>query len=263
VRAIAIGRRSARRPAARASGFTLVELLVVIGIIAILIAILVPVLSKARAAANRAVCLSNIRQLGAGVLMYCNDNKGWFPTCAYWADGVGYIQYPDDWLHWQNNRNLMDSAIAKYLTRGKGSEALKTLLRCPADTFDGRRPGLAILPGQGPYMYSYGMNEGVGRNHKPMPGWRTKITQWRSVSRKILLTENLERDNTTPVWGPGSQLARRHGIGISHGNIVTVIPSNGNLMGVNVSAAFIDGHAEGINDDFACRQEQSQWWVNQ
>src|SRR5688572_7861146 len=98
-----------------ALGFTLVELLVVIGIIAVLIAILLPVLGKARAQANRAACLSNIRQLGTGILMYCNDNKGFFPTCAYAADDLSYIQYPDDWIHWQANRNLDDSAIAKYV----------------------------------------------------------------------------------------------------------------------------------------------------
>src|SRR5687768_7582301 len=101
------------------AAFTLVELLVVIGIIAVLIGILLPVLSRARAAANRAVCLSNIRQLGVGILMYCNDNKGWFPTCAVWELGSNYKPYPEDWVHWQANRNLMDSAIAKYVGHGE------------------------------------------------------------------------------------------------------------------------------------------------
>ena len=79
-------------------GFTLIELLVVIGIIAVLIGVLLPTLSKARSAANRTVCLSNIRQLGIGVMMYCNANKGYFPTCAEAPDGLVYIEYPDDWI---------------------------------------------------------------------------------------------------------------------------------------------------------------------
>src|SRR5207247_1576291 len=98
----------------RSVGFTLVELLVVIGVIALLIGILLPALNKARAAANRAVCLSNIRQLGAGILMYCDENRGWFPTCADPADGLNYAQNPADWVWWQANRDLNGSAIARY-----------------------------------------------------------------------------------------------------------------------------------------------------
>src|SRR5207244_11298966 len=59
-----------------AAGFTLVELLVVIGIIAVLIAVLLPALSKAREQAKVTACLSNIRQLTTGWIMYANDNKG-------------------------------------------------------------------------------------------------------------------------------------------------------------------------------------------
>jgi prepilin-type N-terminal cleavage/methylation domain-containing protein len=56
--------------------FTLTELLIVIGLIAMLISLLMPVLGKARAAANAATCLSNLRQLGAGWQMYTSENRG-------------------------------------------------------------------------------------------------------------------------------------------------------------------------------------------
>jgi prepilin-type N-terminal cleavage/methylation domain-containing protein len=230
----------------RHTAFTLVELLVVIGIIALLIGILLPVLHRARMAAQRTACQSNVRQIYLGIALYCNDNHDWYPTVAYWDNGTSYIQLADDWIYWEANRNLDQSQIARYLnTRG---DQLKNLLRCPADQLEGHKPTLGIPVGQGAYLYSYGMNDGVGDNYKPPQWWRTKRAQWHRPAQKILITESGVVACNCGVWSYASALTHRHGEGRSK--------KTGALMGTNVSAAFMDGHVQAIDEDLSNDNKQ-------
>jgi len=66
----------------RNDGFTLVELLVVISVIGLLMGILIPAMGKARAAANRTYCMSNLRQIGVAFRAYLDDNRDIFPLCC-------------------------------------------------------------------------------------------------------------------------------------------------------------------------------------
>src|SRR5438270_13665048 len=101
------GRRGARR------AFTLIELMVVIGIIAILLGILLPSLSRARESSNRAKCLSNLRQVGGAYVMYAMDHNGRLPKTALTGAGV-----PQDAWYWQPNRlqDIGQSPVGQYLS---------------------------------------------------------------------------------------------------------------------------------------------------
>src|ERR1700722_11793199 len=95
----------------RTKGFTLVELLVVIGIIAVLVAILLPALGRAREAAKQTKCLSNLRNIGNAFVMYVSDNKGWLP-----ADGI-YPHNDADYVWWEQSwiSQIQFGGIGKYL----------------------------------------------------------------------------------------------------------------------------------------------------
>jgi prepilin-type N-terminal cleavage/methylation domain-containing protein len=80
----------------RQRGFTLIELLVVIAIIAILAAILFPVFARAREAARKTSCLSNLKQLGLAAQMYKQDYDEAYPDSrATWFDGAGVWPGPN------------------------------------------------------------------------------------------------------------------------------------------------------------------------
>ena len=227
-----------KRSQVRAAGFTLVELLVVIGIIALLIGILLPSLSRAREQAKRTQCMSNLRQIGMAVVMYADANKGWLPASGGGltnsASALNHTPYWGvDWIGWVSgdanvNKKLDASAVAPYMGHPNPklmavqasmlasdwnntvSGMNPAVFRCPSDDVTVRPAGTY---GANKYQYSYVMNEllgpGIGYSSTAVSAAETamsvpRITQVRSPSDKMMMYEEdsgtIDDGNGTPSF---------------------------------------------------------------
>jgi prepilin-type N-terminal cleavage/methylation domain-containing protein/prepilin-type processing-associated H-X9-DG protein len=205
--------------------FTLVELLVVIGIIALLISILLPSLSRAREQANAIKCLNNLRQLGLGFVMYANNNRGFLPN----SPSSGWRK--EDFIYWQPGQDFNESAIAPYLAKPLSKE----YFRCPTDDVNNR-----VYTGSGGYRYSYSMNYWLRLY---------QVVKIRNSAQKVILYEEdentLDDGNSSPEINTAIDL-----LSIRHDR-KRRLPDNENTWQQNIdrrgNAAFVDGHAEYID----------------
>jgi prepilin-type N-terminal cleavage/methylation domain-containing protein/prepilin-type processing-associated H-X9-DG protein len=242
------------------SGFTLVELLVVIGIIAVLISLLLPALGKARAQAQKVQCLSNLRQLGATVISYTNEFNGYLPA-MYTPNYFG--EQADDWSDWTVQLSRYYKPFNQRWVRwldgtNKPEDNAKKLIpawRCPSASVDLQSNQFWFDRRPVDYAIS-GFTSSAARNNTqaaPNRWWASysfvKITRWQTSSF-VMFTDAYFFNTTVvapdfavpyvPIDTPLSTSTRntvafRHGVG----NALDT-----RNKGRTTNVVFLDGHAE-------------------
>ena len=245
-----------RPSASRRAGFTLVELLVVIGIIAILVAILLPALNQAKRKAQSVACMSNERQIYQAILMFAQDNKGQMPrpykvdetamtgtapnfnitpfgkVCA-WAQQVpgasGHIDMRDE-----------ASPLWKYIP---GEKTREQLLMCPGDGEE-RLATWPVNPNY-PRNVSYSFNQYILRDNGSPPKLGLVIGSVKSASERIMLYEELAPNDSWCIMGFSNDdiPSGRHGINL-RGNARSNPSSRDYNYAGRGNHLFFDGHVE-------------------
>ena len=148
----------------RRSGFTLVELLVVIGIIALLISILLPSLGKARDQAKRVQCAANLRSIGQAVEMYANQYRGAVPI-----GGTDFGNLQTTYIIWGPTKPTVSDYTALGLLLPPRLIKAPMVFFCPADNERSYISSQWLVPGDTMRItygcrpqYVFGNNYGVG-----------------------------------------------------------------------------------------------------
>lgn len=232
----------------RRRGFTLVELLVVIGIIALLIGILIPTLNKAREASLRAACGSNLRQLGITFQLYANAYRDYAP--------LGYIvtasgQHEKNW-NYIAYRNTSTGGNPRTMLMGWLVDA--NLIKdgkafyCPAERFEQFvYQGVEMLPNPWPFDPPSGWETRFGYGTRPVVGWQSVPLP---DAPKFIYTTTTTTTFTgyMPKWSKQKNLAvlteilvNKYTMRTRHKNGVNVMYGNGAVKWVPASHFLYDG----------------------
>jgi len=236
----------------RRLAFTLIELLVVIAIIAILASMLLPALSKAKQKAAQTYCISNLKQLGYGFMMYIGDNNDAFPGTG--SRGT-YDYHAEDWIYWRTNTKVYPPVTQSPIARHLGS-VQSNLFRCPFDRDNSER--IRDTGGApGPYFYSYSLLSQDLVNGTFNPGMATIVDKNNKVfiyklgtvrnpaGKTMLAEEQTSHKASESIDVGGSSSIINDGRYVPPGDLITLRHNKrGNIT-------FADGHVTNVRPKVA------------
>jgi prepilin-type N-terminal cleavage/methylation domain-containing protein/prepilin-type processing-associated H-X9-DG protein len=201
----------------KARGFTLVELLVVIGIIALLISILIPALGNARRSSNTVKCLSNLRQIGIAYQMYAIEHRGHWPVAVH---EVGNTKFPvAEERRWPDLTAPFVSSTQQFKYDDLETiRANSVVWGCPEWTktieYDPAKFADKVRVGYGMNYYPLFFEDGDLKNlayitsdANGQRGRYTKQTEWRQASERGLIADSITHVLGTPAtFGPTSPM---------------------------------------------------------
>lgn len=231
----------------RSSGFTLVELLVVIGVIAILAGLLIPVVASARRAAGQAKCASNLRQWAIAVNIYVEENNDWLPRRGQGKMPTQTLDWYDDWFNalppLLGQRTYRDLVSSGQMPQIGGN----SIWICP------QLYGAANAYGN---LFGYAMNMALSARSAPLPD---RIGRVGSASTMVFMADGpagycstIPFASTAAASAPFNPIARHTG---------------------KVNIAFLDGHVSAYDAEYvgcnvagdpvhpdACNQLDVRWY---
>jgi competence protein ComGC len=226
--------------------FTIIELLVVIGVITLLVAILLPMIGRSREVANRVQCAANLRNLGAAAHLFASRNNGWFPMSYRLPSG----SYPYRWPNVISRDDRLAATAAQWQTYGSPFKqfelvgATEATWTCPSSNSPPRTVATAQgLPAEwGPkifwtnYIYVAGMTSNNRGRSTPRWGRAAPAVKNRDPKQATLL---LAADLVFYSGGEGMDWDKTRRYYINHQRYdMPGLPDFQNIL-------YADGHVEG------------------